>query len=98
MFPDNIPANPHGCPVDDLEEGDNAEAKKETKESAKGRDKLNRSHQDSSLQLFHEEKKRKSIYCKEILTHNSLLSKEDVEGGKVFLPSIVRGRPTLGAG
>ena len=57
MFPDQIPANPHGCPVDDLEEGDNAEAKKEAKESAKGRDKLNRSHRDSSLQLFHEEKK-----------------------------------------
>ena len=57
MFPGQIPANPHGCPVDDLEEGDNAEAKKEAKESAKGRDKLNRSHRDSSLQLFHEEKK-----------------------------------------
>ena len=55
--PDKIPTNPHSCPVDDLEEGDNTKAKKEAKESAKGGDKLNRSHWDVSLKLFHEENK-----------------------------------------
>ena len=35
MCPNQIPTNPHSCPVDDLEEGDNAKAKKEAKESAK---------------------------------------------------------------
>ena len=57
VFPNKTPANPHGCPVDDLQEGDNTESKKEAKESAKGRDKLNRSHRDSSFQLFWEKMK-----------------------------------------
>ena len=55
VFPNKTPANPHGCPVDDLQEGDNAEAKKEAKESAKGRDKLNGSHRDASLQFLYDE-------------------------------------------
>ena len=57
MFPHEVPTHPHSGPVDDLYEGDNAEAKKEAKESAKGRDKLNGSHRDASFQLFHEENK-----------------------------------------
>ena len=40
MSPDQIPTNPHSCPVDDLEEGDNTEAQEEAKESAKGGNKL----------------------------------------------------------
>ena len=76
VFPNKTPANPHGCPVDDLQEGDNTESKKEAKESAKGRDKLNWSHRDSSFQLFCEESEIN--YCKESLTHHSLLSKEDI--------------------
>ena len=57
MFPHEVPTHPHSGPIDDLYEGDNAEAKKEAKESAKGRDKLNGSHRDASFQLFHEENK-----------------------------------------
>ena len=43
-------------PVDDLDEGDDAEAEKEAKESAKGRDKLNGPHRDASLQFLYESK------------------------------------------
>ena len=56
MFPNEIPTHPHSWPVDDLYEGDNAEAKKEPKESAKGGNKLNRSHRDASLQFLYERK------------------------------------------
>ena len=52
MFPDQISANPHRCPVDDLNERDNAEPKEEAKESAKGGDKLDGSHRDPSLQFL----------------------------------------------
>ena len=52
IFPDETPPKSHGCPVDDLDEGDRAEPKEKTKEAAEGGDKLNRSHRDPSLQFF----------------------------------------------
>ena len=38
------------------------------------------------------------MYFKGILTHHSILSKKDVESGKVLLPSIVGNRLLLGVG
>ena len=46
-----IPGKDDGCPVDDLEEGDEAEAKTKSKEAAKWRDELDRSHSYSPLHL-----------------------------------------------
>ena len=43
-FPNNVPAHPHSGPVDNLEEGDNTEPEKETKEAAKRGDELNWPH------------------------------------------------------
>ena len=45
------PGEGDSCPVDDLEEGDEAEAKTKSKEAAKGRDELDRSHSYSPLHL-----------------------------------------------
>ena len=46
-----IPGKGDGCPVDDLEEGDEAEAKAKSKEAAKRGDELDRSHPYSALHL-----------------------------------------------
>ena len=51
MLPHNVPAHPHSGPVDNLEEGDNTEPEKETKEAAKRGDELNWPHWDVPLQL-----------------------------------------------
>ena len=60
MLPNEISAHPHSCPVDDFQEGNDAEPKKEAKKSPKGGDKLNRSHGNASLQLYH--KKSSCVY------------------------------------
>ena len=53
MLPNEISAHPHSCPVDDFQEGNDAEPKEKAKKSPKGGDKLNRSHGNASLQLYH---------------------------------------------
>ena len=55
MLPNEISAHPHSCPVDDFQEGNDAEPKEKAKKSPKGGDKLNRSHGNASLQLFHKQ-------------------------------------------
>ena len=45
------PGKGDGCPVDDLEEGDEAESKAKSKEAAHQGDELNRTHADSPLHL-----------------------------------------------
>ena len=56
---ENIPVNASDCPIDNLEEGDDAEPKAEAKEPSKGGNELHWSHPDASLQFF-----RKSIHEK----------------------------------
>ena len=53
-FPHKIPTNSDGGPVDELDEGDDATAKEEAKESAQRGNELNWSHRDASLKLFWE--------------------------------------------
>ena len=55
-FPHKIPTNSDGGPVDELDEGDDATAKEEAKESAQRGNELNWSHRDASLKLFWERK------------------------------------------
>ena len=55
------PGEGNSCPVDDLEEGDEAESKAKSKEAAKGRDELDRSHSYSPLHLCY--KKYEGIKC-----------------------------------
>ena len=45
------PGEGYSCPVDDLEEGDEAEAQAKTKEAAKGGDELDQTHPYSALHL-----------------------------------------------
>ena len=49
---ENIPVKASDCPVDNLEEGDDAEPKAEAKEPSKGGNELHWSHPDASLQFF----------------------------------------------
>ena len=49
---ENIPVKASGCPIDNLEEGDDAEPKAEAKEPSKGGNEVHRSHPDASLQFF----------------------------------------------
>ena len=49
------PGQGDGCPVDDLEEGDEAEAKAKSKEAAKRGDELDRSHPYSALHLCYKQ-------------------------------------------
>ena len=51
MIFEQTPGKGDGCPVDDLKEGDEAEAKAKPKEAAKWRDELDRSHSYSPLHL-----------------------------------------------
>ena len=88
-----------------LNEWDDAESKAETKESAKRGEKLNRSHSNASLKLWtgsifnilsvqdlfwNHHSRNKSL----LLTYDSLLAKEYVEGGQIFFPGIVGDRFT----
>ena len=61
------PGEDDGCPVDDLEEGDEAEAKAKSKEAAKWGDELDRSHSYSPLHLYHKgltkRQKQEEIKC-----------------------------------
>ena len=61
MLPNEISAHPHSCPVDDFQEGNDAEPKEKAKKSPKGGDKLNRSHGNASLHLYH--KKVHAFIC-----------------------------------
>ena len=49
---DDISGQLNGGPVNDLQEGDDAEAKEKTKEAAKRGDKLHRTHRDASLHFL----------------------------------------------
>ena len=49
---DDISGQLYGGPVNDLQEGDDAEAKEKTKEAAKRGDKLHRTHRDASLHFL----------------------------------------------
>ena len=44
MLPNEISAHPQRCPVNDFQEGNDAEPKEKAKETAKRRDKVNRAH------------------------------------------------------
>ena len=55
------PGEGYSCPVDDLEEGDEAEAKAKSKEAAKWGDELDRSHPYSALHLCYNQVKRDKI-------------------------------------
>ena len=95
MLPNEISAHPHSCPVDDFQEGNDAEPKEKAKKSSKGGDKLNRSHGNASLQLYH--KKLMRLYVKEIsFTYHSFLSKENVESGNILIPGIISILSNLG--
>ena len=58
------PGEGYGCPVDDLKEGDEAEAKTKSKEAAKGGDELDRSHPYSALHLCYKRLTKKQQYEK----------------------------------
>ena len=53
------PGEGDGCPVDDLEEGDEAESKTKSKEAAKGGDELDRTHPYSALHLCYKQVKKR---------------------------------------
>ena len=53
------PGEDYSCPVDDLEEGDEAESKTKSKEAAKGGDELDRSHPYSALHLCYNQVKKR---------------------------------------
>ena len=77
--------NSSSNPVDDLDEGDDAEAKAEAKESSKGGCKVHRAHPDAPLQLW----KYCDVQCHVLLTHDSVLAKEDVDKSNILLPGVV---------
>ena len=49
---ENIPVNASDCPVDNLEEGDDAEPKAEAKKASKRGDEVHGAHSDASLKLW----------------------------------------------
>ena len=52
MIFEQRPGEGDGCPIDDLEEGDEAEAKAKSKEAAKWGDELDHSHPYAALHLY----------------------------------------------
>ena len=58
-----IPGKGDGCPVDDLEEGDEAESKAKSKQAAKGGDELNHSHPYAALHLYQNQVTQGTKYC-----------------------------------
>ena len=73
-------------PVDDLDEGDDAEAKAEAKEPSKGGCKVHRAHPDAPLQLCNY---YYDVLRHVFLTHDSVLAKEDVDKSNILLPGVV---------
>ena len=56
IFKHQTPGEGNDCPVDNLEKGDEAEAKTESKEAAQGRDELDWTHSDPPFHFFREKK------------------------------------------
>ena len=49
---ENVSGHPDDDPVENLNEGDDAESKTEAKESSKGGDEVHRTHSDAPLKLW----------------------------------------------
>ena len=81
---ENVSGHSDNDPVENLNEGDDAESKTEAKESSKGGDEVHRTHSDASLKLWENWKILSNIF-----THDRLLAKEDVDNGNVLFPGIV---------
>ena len=62
IFKHQTPGESDGCPVDNLEEGDEAEAKAKSKEAAKGGDELDRTHPYSALHLCYNQVTKRQKY------------------------------------
>ena len=83
---------PDNDPVDDLDEGDDAEAEKEAEESSKRGDEVHWAHPDAPLEFLMET----MLYAppkKTLLTHDSLLAEKDVNNSDILLPGIVEVLP-----
>ena len=48
---EHIPSEPSNSPVHNLDEGDDAEAKAESKQASEGGDEVNRAHSDAPFKL-----------------------------------------------
>ena len=74
-------------PVDDLDEGDNAEAEEEAKESSKRGNEVHRAHPDAPLEFLRDHVL--SQWRDALFTHDSFFAKKYVNNSNVLLPGVV---------